>query len=458
MKLKNDVKNQKGVTLLLAIVLLAAMLSISFSIATILFIEIRVSGDLTKTEASLYAANGVSEQEIFNLKRSVCTGSGTCPVPLSQFDNGTVLRGEPKISSTSPSTLILKLAVGSTKILNFCNAAASTVGCGYGSVTVQNLTQSSASNASIDAYLCQWNAAYDSSVDYGDNGPCYVEKDTNGSLLNTYGYWLDPTQGGTTYQVTLTSSANTMAQWANLDNNYQQELVLVNNGSAPAYVSVSTYDPNGVPLGLPYVGSTSVTVDTINASVGRRVQVIVPESADPNPASTFNLALASNGSTAFGDPEYSNLPYFDYPVTNINNGGRSAFPLDPYYGNYYTSSESPPSDSYPVGTVSHIIVGVNFKTPQTIQEVDVFTLSNNFLADTIITKTTPANNHGIEDYNVQYTTNGTTWANIPGGTVAGNNLAWNKFNFSAIDNVTAVRLYITKTHDTHALVNELEVY
>src|SRR5579864_1216596 len=63
---------QEGVTLLLGLLILASLLAISFSLASILFIEVRSSSDLLKSESSLYAATGVGEESLFNLKRGVC--------------------------------------------------------------------------------------------------------------------------------------------------------------------------------------------------------------------------------------------------------------------------------------------------------------------------------------------------------------------------------------------------
>ncbi|MCL5774788.1 MAG: hypothetical protein M1333_01085, partial [Patescibacteria group bacterium] len=53
---------QSGVTLLLAILVLSAIMAISFSLATIIFIEVRTSGDLVRTEGAIFGADAVSEQ------------------------------------------------------------------------------------------------------------------------------------------------------------------------------------------------------------------------------------------------------------------------------------------------------------------------------------------------------------------------------------------------------------
>lgn len=62
---------QQGVTLLLAILVLSSIVAISFSFASIILIEIRASGDVTRTEPAYYAAQGIVEQVIFKIKRGV---------------------------------------------------------------------------------------------------------------------------------------------------------------------------------------------------------------------------------------------------------------------------------------------------------------------------------------------------------------------------------------------------
>lgn len=63
--------NQAGVTLMLAILVLSALVAISFSFASIILIEIRSSGDLVRTEPAYYAVQGVVEETIYKIKRVV---------------------------------------------------------------------------------------------------------------------------------------------------------------------------------------------------------------------------------------------------------------------------------------------------------------------------------------------------------------------------------------------------
>lgn len=64
-------QNQSGVSLMLALLVLAAITAISFSLATIVFIELRASRDLIRSEPNLYATLGVTEEALFQYKRYV---------------------------------------------------------------------------------------------------------------------------------------------------------------------------------------------------------------------------------------------------------------------------------------------------------------------------------------------------------------------------------------------------
>lgn len=62
---------QQGISLMLAVLVLAAITAIAFSLAAIVFIEIRSSGDVLRTEPALYATLGVTEEALFQYKRFV---------------------------------------------------------------------------------------------------------------------------------------------------------------------------------------------------------------------------------------------------------------------------------------------------------------------------------------------------------------------------------------------------
>lgn len=63
--------DQDGITLLLSVLVLSAIAAITFSLAAIILIEIRASGDEKRTDPAAYATLGVIEQAIFKVQRGV---------------------------------------------------------------------------------------------------------------------------------------------------------------------------------------------------------------------------------------------------------------------------------------------------------------------------------------------------------------------------------------------------
>ncbi len=259
--------NQQGITLLLAIIILSSVMAISFSLSTILFIEVRTSGDLLKTEGALYAANGVGEEAFFNIKRQTCPADGQGCLYSTGFANNVKLSGTPVTTSTSTPIFQDKVAAnsvfGSTgqKIYDFCNVSTpASSGCGYGKVDITYLDTNS--NGSIKVFLCE----FDPKTNFGEEGG--VCKKLNTSLE----YWRNSAGE------TLNNSHSTV-EFKFLDSSKQQILYITNyNTNADAYFQIKTYkDIDGIiPWGLPYVGKTAVDVNAVNTSVGRKIRVIVP--------------------------------------------------------------------------------------------------------------------------------------------------------------------------------------
>ena len=279
-------KGQQGVTLLLAILILSSVMAISFSLASILFIELRSSSDLLKTESSLYAATGVGEQALFNLKRATCPDNDPSCY-YSQFSNSVSLSSNPeKVVSNSP-IFTAKVKANSSfsntsSVYEFCPTTpvyvgSSIQGCGFGKLTVNYIT-TNASNDYMFAYLCEW----DPNATYTTDIPCQTQGGTHANWQ-----WVPPCTTscgaqGTGYQnsdgsVMLTPNTSNTASWS-IDPTKQQELIVTNpSGSGDIYFSVATFGSDSVtPQGLPYIGSTSINVATQSGQSGRKLRVTVP--------------------------------------------------------------------------------------------------------------------------------------------------------------------------------------
>jgi hypothetical protein len=63
---------------------------------------------------------------------------------------------------------------------------------------------------------------------------------------------------------------------------------------------------------------------------------------------------------------------------------------------------------------------------------------------------------GVTDFEVQYWT-GSTWTDIPGGDVTGNNHVWRQFTFTNIT-TAKIRVLINSSLATYSRVTEIEAY
>ncbi len=94
MKLENkfgDSENNKGITLLLVVVILSALLSTSFGIFNVLYGEILISGEVKDTLNALYAADEGIEKVLYLDRQSpsLCAGSeGPNCVTFTKPDTG----------------------------------------------------------------------------------------------------------------------------------------------------------------------------------------------------------------------------------------------------------------------------------------------------------------------------------------------------------------------------------
>src|SRR5437870_9589598 len=64
--------------------------------------------------------------------------------------------------------------------------------------------------------------------------------------------------------------------------------------------------------------------------------------------------------------------------------------------------------------------------------------------------------YGVTDFEVQYWT-GSTWTDVPGGNVTGNNHAWRQFTFASIT-TAKIRVLINNSLATYSRVTEIEAY
>lgn len=260
---QEDKIKEQGITLLVAIVVLSAILTITFSIAAILIIEIRTSGDLLRTEKAFYGADAVTEEALFKVKRNISNwtsygvernlGNVKIEAPVENTIADPIFQDS--IPAMAPNSFNL------SKRYPLYDPANMVAGSGYGKVTIRNLSISQ----TLKVYICQFNP----------NGtfqttPC-SDKNSEEYWIDLYGF-IKPGTGDKVFNL----NANTNSSWF-FDSNKQQELVFVNESSAPIWVQIEAYASDLVTLKpLPLVGETSVDVDATTGGVSRKIRVYIP--------------------------------------------------------------------------------------------------------------------------------------------------------------------------------------
>jgi RHS repeat-associated protein len=101
-------------------------------------------------------------------------------------------------------------------------------------------------------------------------------------------------------------------------------------------------------------------------------------------------------------------------------------------------------------------VQVDFGTNKTIDEIDVFTLQDNYAGSVEPTESLTFTQWGLTAYDVQYWS-GSNWITVPGGSVTGNNKIWRKFTFSSIT-TSKIRVLTNTSVDGYSRLTEIEAY
>ncbi|HEX6047282.1 MAG TPA: discoidin domain-containing protein [Pyrinomonadaceae bacterium] len=189
------------------------------------------------------------------------------------------------------------------------------------------------------------------------------------------------------------------------------------------------------------------TFPAINTS---KIRVLASASADgysriveleawtgPSPAPRYDLAL---GATATASTSYSG-----WGPSAVVNGDRKS--LNAFSNGAWSSSGA---NNFPEW------LEVNFGANKTINQVDIFTLQDNWASSTEPTAAMTFTLYGLSGYEVQYWT-GSAWVTVPGGSVAGNNKIWRTFMFSPIT-TTKLRVLTSAAPDGVSRVTEIEAY
>lgn len=98
---------------------------------------------------------------------------------------------------------------------------------------------------------------------------------------------------------------------------------------------------------------------------------------------------------------------------------------------------------------------MDFDASKTINEIDVFTVQDSFNSPLTPTLSMTCTTYGIKDFEVQYW-NGTSWVDVTGGLVTGNDKVWRQFLFAAIT-TTKIRVTVTASQVANDFSRIIEV-
>ena len=162
----------------------------------------------------------------------------------------------------------------------------------------------------------------------------------------------------------------------------------------------------------------------------------------PSSSRAVNVAHSLNGAFATASSIYS----LSYQASSTINGDRKGV----NWGSNGGWLDAPPANSFPDW------LQVDFEGEKTINEIDVFLVQDNYTNPSEPTETMTFSLYGLTGYEVQYW-NGTTWQNILGASVTGNNLVWRKFMFTPLT-TTKIRVLTNASPDGYSRLVEVEAY
>ncbi|HXT63141.1 MAG TPA: hypothetical protein VN696_08905 [Pyrinomonadaceae bacterium] len=161
------------------------------------------------------------------------------------------------------------------------------------------------------------------------------------------------------------------------------------------------------------------------------------------PVVRTNVALAVNGGVASSSSNYSDGTY-NFTASGTNNGVRSGAGWGQGEG-WNSSTNTLPQ-----------WLQIDFNGSKTIGEIDVFTPQDNWQNPSQPTEAMTFSLYGLTAFDVQYW-NGSSWATVPGGSVAGNNKIWKKFTFSPIA-TNKIRVVVNGSPDGYSRMTEIEAW
>ena len=187
-------------------------------------------------------------------------------------------------------------------------------------------------------------------------------------------------------------------------------------------------------------GTYSYTAKAYDSNNPNLVAVSPPSVVSVSAAvGAVNVAAASNGGVATASSTYQDI----YAPSKAIDGQR--------YGNW--TSGGGWNDA--TGNTFPDWLQVTFNGVQSIGEIDVFGVQDAF-GSAAPTPTMTFTQYGLTAFQVQYW-DGTSWTDVPGGNVTGNNLVWRKFTFAPIS-TDRIRVLVNDAPSGYSSIVEVEAW
>src|SRR6185436_962215 len=134
-----------------------------------------------------------------------------------------------------------------------------------------------------------------------------------------------------------------------------------------------------------------------------------------------------------------------FPITAINNGDRAGVNWGGGGGWNDNSAGIYPDTAQ-----------IDFNGTKTIDEIDVFTIQDNFGSPSQPTEDMTFGNYGITAFDIQYW-NGSDWQTVPGGSITANNKVWTKELFAPIQ-TNKIRILVNNSLQSYSRIVEVEAW
>jgi hypothetical protein len=158
----------------------------------------------------------------------------------------------------------------------------------------------------------------------------------------------------------------------------------------------------------------------------------------------INVALASNGGTAYASSTYNRGG--DYHPSYAINGNRSGSGWGFPGGGWNDNTENDWTNDW---------LEVRFAGMQTIYQVNVFSVQDEFWNPREPTPSMTFTTYGLVDFKVQYWKD-SAWLTLQNGNITGNNLVWRQITFAKV-RTERIRVLVTRALNTWTRITEVEV-